>query len=392
MSLLRRPPNRGLPTIMTELTEQKTNYIAPLVLPPSASKARRRPLSTPDDESSRKKWIMGQSHMISSIILMYVVLLICRLGFGYTPGRKYVGKLHDMAPIAQNQVTLVTAYFDIPSKRPSSEYLPWIQHMMSLQDNMVIFTSPEQVETIKLLRGKRPTQLIALELSETVLAKQYGMEFWERQNSLEPGMEKYLHSKELYIVWNEKGHFLEKAIADNHFGSDFFAWVDMGYLRDDLLDDKRMIRYLPTELTSEQAMFLDVRKLVQDNYLGGGFIGGYKEGLLQWTKSYYELLDANKDRFLGKDQPWMFQNCVNQPYLCVLVPAISLYGDAWFYMAPYLHGVQFYGTTDHLLFVWKRSTLGRLFTWITTPRLDLSALASKHKASIGEIRAKDTLA
>lgn len=349
-------------------------------------------MSTQDDESYLKKWIMGQSNMASSVILMYLVFLISREGFGYSPGRKYVGKLHDMVPIAHNQVTLVTAYFDIPSKRPSSEYLPWIQHMMSLQDNMVIFTSPDQVETIKLLRGKRPTQLIALELSETRLAKQYGMEFWERQNSLEPGMEKYLHSKELYIVWNEKGHFLEKAIAENHFGTEFFAWVDIGYLRNDLLDGQRMIRYLPSELTRKHAMFLDVRKLVQDNYLGGGFIGGYKEGILQWTKTYYELLDANKDRFLGKDQPWMFQNCVNQPSLCVVVPAINLFGDAWFHMAPYLHGIQFYGTTDHLLLVWKRSMLGKFFIWITTPSLDLSRLASKHKASIGEIRAKDTLA
>ena len=381
MSLVLRQSRRALPTTMNEeeVPQRKRTWVQSL--PPRSQTLKRKR----EEESSLEYSTMGTNYLVVFITIVYAILMISRAEFGYIPGRRIVGTLNDMVPIDHNQVTLVTAYFDIPSKRPSSEYLPWIQHMMSLQDNMVVFTSPDQVNIIRKLRGNRPSKVIPIQLNETTLVKKYGMDFWARQNMLEPGMEKYLHSKELYIVWNEKGHFLEKVIAANPFDSAFFAWADMGYLRDDLLDFKRMIRYLPTQLTNEQTMLLDVRRLVQNNYVGGGFIGGYKQGLLQWTKTYYELLDANRDRFLGKDQPWMFQNCVNQPNLCMLVPAISLYGDAWFYMAPFLHGVQSYGTTDHLWRVWKRSTLGRLFLWMMTPMLDLSELASKHKPTNGKI-------
>ena len=381
MSLLRRQSRRALPITINDdegMSQRNRTWVQSLP-PRSQTSTRKR-----EEESLQGHPAMGTHHLIVLVTIVYAILFLGRAEFGYIPGRRCIGTGNDLVPIDHNQVTLVTAYFDIPSKRPSSEYLPWIQHMMSLQDNMVVFTSSDQVNIIKKLRGNRPSKVISIELNETALVEKYGMDFWARQNSLEPGMEKYLHSKELYIVWNEKGHFLEKVITTNPFDSTFFAWVDMGYLRDDLLDFKRMIRYLPTKLTNDQIMLLDVRRLVQNNYVGGGFIGGYKQGLLKWTKTYYDLLDANRDRFLGKDQPWMFQNCVNQPNVCVLVPAINRYGDAWFYMAPYLHGVQFFGTTDHLWRVWKRSTLGRLLLWMTTPILDLSELASKHKAAIGE--------
>ena len=266
-----------------------------------------------------------------------------------------------MVPIGQDNVTIVTAYFDIPSKRPSSDYLPWIRRMMALHDNMVVFTSSNQMDMMRQLRGDRPTRLVAMELNETKLVRQYGMDFWERQNSLDPAVERYLHSKELYIVWNSKGHFLQQAMDLNPFpGSDFYAWVDVGYLRDDLIEHDRMIRYLPKDLTRDQAVFLDVRKLVKQNYLGGGFIGGYKPGLRTWIRQYYDLLDANRDRFIGKDQPLMFSTCIQNANLCLWVEAKATYGDAWFHMAPFLHGVSQYGTADHLKRIWKRSMLRKI--------------------------------
>jgi hypothetical protein len=44
--------------------------------------------------------------------------------------------------------TLVTAYFNIASKHSHDNYMRWIETMMSVQDNMVIFTSPDLVETL----------------------------------------------------------------------------------------------------------------------------------------------------------------------------------------------------------------------------------------------------
>eukprot|EP00547_Thalassionema_nitzschioides_P005927 CAMPEP_0194202726 /NCGR_PEP_ID=MMETSP0156-20130528/2675_1 /TAXON_ID=33649 /ORGANISM="Thalassionema nitzschioides, Strain L26-B" /LENGTH=260 /DNA_ID=CAMNT_0038928301 /DNA_START=1065 /DNA_END=1847 /DNA_ORIENTATION=+ len=242
---------------------------------------------------------------------------------------------------------------------------------------MVIFTTPDQVPLFnKLRKNRRQTHIIGIELNETKVVKDFGgVDFWQRQAALDP--EQFIHSKELYIIWNEKGHFIEKAMEVNPFNTEFFAWVDMGYLRDDLLENQRMIRFLPPILTKKQTLFLDVRSLVNgDEYLGGGFIGGYREGLTTWINSYYETLSANRDRFLGKDQPWMFQTCVQNPELCIWVQPRNTYGDPWFYMGPFLHGVSTYDALDHLRNVWRKSCINRLFRSLVGPKLkDLSVLA-----------------
>lgn len=330
--------------------------------------------ATATTQSSRELLIMGQNHIIAFLVIMYVLLLICRLGWGWTPGRAAPISI-DMVPLLSTNVTIVTAYFDIPSKRLAQDYLPWIQRFMTLQDNMIIFTSLDQVPLFQKLREHQPnTKVIAIALDETHVVRDFGgMDFWQRQADLDP--EKYLHSKELYVIWNEKGHFLERAMELNPYGSDFFAWVDMGYLRDSLLENQRMIRYLPAVFTRNQALFLDVRKLVADQkYLGGGFIGGYKEGLTLWIKEYYSLLQANRDRFLGKDQPWMFETCLQNQGLCLLVEPRDTYGDPWFYMAPLLHGVSKYGTMDHIRHAARSSRVYRFVHWMTRERIDMSML------------------
>jgi Bacterial protein of unknown function (HtrL_YibB) len=337
---------------------------------------RRNDEESSTTPSSRELLIMGQNHIIAFLVIMYVLLLICRLGCGWTPGRAAPISI-DMVPLHPKNVTVVTAYFDIPSKRLAQDYLPWIRRFMTLQDNMIIFTSLDQVPLFNKLREhQQNTKVIAISLDEARVVTDFGgMDFWQRQADLDP--EKYLHSKELYVIWNEKGHFLERAMELNPYGSDFFAWVDMGYLRDSLLENQRMIRYLPTIFTRNQALFLDVRKLVGDqNYLGGGFIGGYKEGLARWIKEYYALLNANRDRFIGKDQPWMFETCLQNQGLCLLVEPRDTYGDAWFYMAPLLHGVSKYGTMDHLLHAARSSRLYRFVQWMTRERIDLSTLTT----------------
>lgn len=323
----------------------------------------------------RELIVMNQRAMLVWLGMMYIVLLICRLGWGWTPGHQTPIST-DMVAIPKQNVTIVTAYFDVPSKRPSSEYLPWIQRFLSLQDNMIIFTSNDQLPLFKNLRKNRPnTKVIGLNsLDDTSVVKDFGgMAFWERQASLDP--EKYIHSKELYVIWNEKGHFLEQAMELDPFKTPFFAWVDMGYLRDSLLENQRMVRYVPKDLTPQQALFLDVRSLVAgQQYLGGGFIGGYKEGLQRWTKEYYKLLEANRDRFLGKDQPWMFESCIQNAGLCLWVQPRDTYGDAWFYMGPFLHGVSKYGTLDHVRHAWRTSRVLLFFKWLTRERFDWSML------------------
>jgi Bacterial protein of unknown function (HtrL_YibB) len=242
-------------------------------------------------------------------------------------------------PILRHQVTIVTAYYNISSKRAPEDYLQWIQYFTRLSDNMIIFTSPELVTLLYDFRKSRNnTHIVSLSKSNlSVLHEFGGMDFWSHQHRLDH--ERMIHSPDLYIVWNSKSNFLKQAIMLNPFHSNFFAWVDIGYLRNSALNGKRMIRYLPPTLLKHQVMLLDVRELVGGiKYVGGGFIGGFKHGLLNWITAYYDVLHSNNQTFIGKDQPWMFSTCLQFPGLCLLIQPNSKYGDPWFYMAPYLSG------------------------------------------------------
>ena len=150
-------------------------------------------------------------------------------------------------------------------------------------------------------------------------------------------------SHELFWIWNEKSEWLQRAVNINPFGTLFFAWIDIGYFRDETFNDGRILRAIPSSLGPEQVLMLDVRDLMLEegkNYVGGGFIGGYAGGIRKWHRAYYSVLDLNRDQFIGKDQPWMWKTCEIYPGLCMLVgPDLSWgHGNPWFYMAPFLAG------------------------------------------------------
>jgi hypothetical protein len=239
--------------------------------------------------------------------------------------------------------TVVTAYFHIPSKHPHASYKRWIVNFMSLQDAMVIFTSHDLVSEIKVLRehASERTLVIPMDLSATRMATSYDDAFWTHQSAMDP--EREIHrSHELFWIWNEKAEWLQRAVNINPFGTLFFAWIDIGYFRDETFNDERILRAIPFSLGREQVLMLDVRDLAESskNYVGGGFIGGYAGGIRKWHRAYYSVLDLNRDQFIGKDQPWMWRTCEVNPGLCMLVgPDLSRdHGDPWFYMAPFLAG------------------------------------------------------
>ena len=182
--------------------------------------------------------------------------------------------------------TIVTAYFEISkSKHSTREYYTWMRNMLSLKDNMIIFTLPRLVESVRSLRAHaiNKTKIIDMELNESMVVLKYSMRFWESQYDKDP--ERY-HSPEMYIVWQEKSNFLKRAKDLNPFGTDFFAWVDVGYFRTTQYNNKAMIKYIPKKLKANQVFLLDATTLTGKKYLGGGFIGGFITGIEVWHRTY----------------------------------------------------------------------------------------------------------
>jgi hypothetical protein len=49
--------------------------------------------------------------------------------------------------------TVVTAYFEIPSKHSKGNYIEWMAYMLAIDDPVIIFTTSDWVEKMKTLRS-----------------------------------------------------------------------------------------------------------------------------------------------------------------------------------------------------------------------------------------------
>eukprot|EP00956_Cyclotella_meneghiniana_P005110 scaffold6343_cov35-Cyclotella_meneghiniana.AAC.2 len=212
--------------------------------------------------------------------------------------------------------------------------------MMSMLDPMIIFTSEDMVSTFQQLRSHAAerTKIISMELMDMQMHTRYGSTFWEEQYAKDPGKE--LHqSYYLYWIWNEKLEFLRKATIENPFQSDFFAWVDMGYFRNANYNNRTMLQEIPTTLKDDQILALDISGISNGVTFGGGFVGGYKAGLLRFHDLFYNILDDNKNEFIGVDQPWFWKVCTENHGLCTLIKPDRNHGNPFFFMAPYMMGI-----------------------------------------------------
>eukprot|EP00561_Arcocellulus_cornucervis_P004263 CAMPEP_0185821162 /NCGR_PEP_ID=MMETSP1322-20130828/24781_1 /TAXON_ID=265543 /ORGANISM="Minutocellus polymorphus, Strain RCC2270" /LENGTH=263 /DNA_ID=CAMNT_0028518523 /DNA_START=51 /DNA_END=839 /DNA_ORIENTATION=- len=104
--------------------------------------------------------------------------------------------------------TLVTAYFNIISKHPAIEYDKWAENILSMQDAMVIFTTPDLISRIKLRRAHaiNRTRIVPTTLDDFKMAKMHPEEFWQHQLHIDP--ERGVHKNyQLYWIWNQKAEF-----------------------------------------------------------------------------------------------------------------------------------------------------------------------------------------
>ena len=225
----------------------------------------------------------------------------------------------------QDDLTLVTAYYQIPSKHSKEEYIKWMKLTLQLNCSMIIFSIKNFTEKIKEIRPMslhNKTIFIELEIEDFYSYKKYINEF-NKAHRIDP--ERTLHSVPLYLVWAEKCHFLKKAIINNYFDSTCFYWIDAGYFRKEYeignytnnwpstkkcYEDKRFLLYqIRMIFENEKNLLLNFdknahRKLQLEFNVGGGMFGGHFENVLKFVDYYYETIEifANKNLFIGKEQ------------------------------------------------------------------------------------------
>jgi hypothetical protein len=123
--------------------------------------------------------------------------------------------------------TVVTAYYQVSNKHGHEKYLAWVENFLNIPFNLVVFTDKKNAEWIKEKRGNLPLVLIEKELQDLTYY-QY-IDVLKQQNGKDRNKKR---SPELYVVWHEKVKFVNEAIEQNPFNSDFFVWCDIGTFRD----------------------------------------------------------------------------------------------------------------------------------------------------------------
>ena len=162
------------------------------------------------------------------------------------------GKTHD-------HTTLVTAYFQMESKYPSSNYIKWMDNFFHLISPVVIFTNVPKIirqASVNKPGGPSTVRIIETTLENTTMYMKH-FKALEKTEDLDP--ERGIHPPKLYVVWNNKPFFVEEAIDINPFGSKYYFWVDIGSQR----QPATKIKYWPLEemmeLTHDRVLFNNIQ-------------------------------------------------------------------------------------------------------------------------------------
>lgn len=257
------------------------------------------------------------------------------------------------------ECTVVTAYYDFPRKKHASfSYNLWIRMFLNnIKSNVLIFTDAESSNMLREIRNdleeniKENVRIVVLPITEFYTYKY--LSYW--QKDYERDHEKQ-HNPHLYMIWNEKTMFIQRAINMNPFNTEYYAWTDIGMVR-----DEKQIQYIRSypnpkiieTLKKDKVYLLNIENFTTDdlletdaterfrlcNRIGGGVIFGHKKVLTQWTKIFYDMMGTfmKNNFFAGKDQSIMA--CVylkHREELIELVKPLDSPIDPWFYMLYYL--------------------------------------------------------
>jgi len=257
--------------------------------------------------------------------------------------------------IVKYNCTVVSAYYEIPSKRPSKYYMEWIDNFLKLEVPIVLFTSAEHAPAFKEKRGYLPIIIQIVPFEEIYMWKLYKKK-WSEHYEFDP--EKSYHSPELYAVWANKCIWLNDVSAKNPFHTNWFLWTDCGCFRDSTTIKDYATTFCRVErFTKGRTLFSTVSKYVDDDYvrndgivgnftkvdgdfkdrLVGTYFGGDKESCYRWKCADESMLLRYfvMNRFAGKDQSIMNSTILEDPTLGEIVES-TVPGSMWNFIQLYL--------------------------------------------------------
>jgi len=231
--------------------------------------------------------------------------------------KNYVNTINTLKPsnVINHNVTIVTAFFDINREtngdgRKLDEYLSWIQKTLQLNCNMYIVTEKRFVEFMKKHRPIKYNTYIKEDILENAHYYKYLPEITTILNSPEY-KQRVAHPDRVEcklpkynIIQYSKFGWLENAIADNPFNTEYFFWMDAGCSRFFLnLDITQPYPRMSTINNSYNRFIIQARRDIftypiddtfiwkADNLLVGTLFGGYYKSVIQVKELLEEIFN-----------------------------------------------------------------------------------------------------
>lgn len=268
--------------------------------------------------------------------------------FDFTQIKKLNYRKRKLNKIVYN-ITLVSAYFKIPSKHLTSEYDQWISNFLQIDSPMIFFIDNAYYREIIVKRPVKyinKTIWIKINITDFYSYKKYFKEF---NQAYKIDIEKNIHTVPLYLVWAEKINFLKIAVVENYFQSKCFYWIDSGCFR----NNESVLNYIK-DWPSPKKCFEDGRVIMNEvlkhsndfysNYtkfditthkymqksisVDGSCFGGQKNYIFKFHDLYYDVLNKFIEHgiFIGKDQNIFAYIAYNNPTIVKLVYLKKFFG------------------------------------------------------------------
>ncbi len=257
--------------------------------------------------------------------------------------------------------TIVTCYYRSPSKHSLEAYDAWMTNFLTTVDNeMIIFCDQESYEQIMTLRKpfEDKTEVFIFPLEDTYCGNSHYMPYW--QKDIQRDIERSIHNTNLYIIWNEKSMFVQRAMSINPFETDFFMWCDIGCFRNseemplfqkewpsaEFLRTARKDKMYFLNITPFEGRDFTVlsngltRSFEYDTRIGATMFLGHKDIFETWIELFYKYMNLymQNNYFAGKDQNIIASMYVLHPEIFRLVSPAEGQGNPWFYLQRFFLG------------------------------------------------------
>lgn len=313
---------------------------------------------------------MSSFHFLQCVCLTVTLVVVCVEVFKGSAYKDQESPLCDMGPpftppehvIPENAsrpvcpTTFVTQYFRIPSKHDPEEYKAWIRNLKGMC--LLVFTDSPHLWHVD------DQVLLHTDICHEGRVLNRSSCFWREQWHHDP--EARIHrSYQLYLTWNLKPWFLKEAARLNPFQSDWFFWIDAGYMRvppsNGVAGSKGGWIPMPHSYTAATGSALDVVPAMDDTVMNllliqnfpmeemnggyhyitgrdriaGNMFGGHQRAINAWVDLYYQVFREYVERrwFVGKDQNLMNTLCTEHHEACALIdPRARAWENPWFTM------------------------------------------------------------